>query len=400
MKNIKSVKFDRKTGKKASLDFLNKETASKAREFHKSFNQYKETPLTTLENLADEIGVSNIFVKDESHRFNLNAFKVLGCSYAIGNYMADKIGVDIDELSYEKMISEEVKAKTGDITFVTATDGNHGRGVAWTANKLNQKSVVYMPKGSAQDRLENIKAEGSEAIITEMNYDEAVGYANEIAEKNDWVLIQDTAWEGYNEIPTWIMQGYTTMALETYEQLGDAKPTHIFIQAGVGSLAASIQGFFSSVYGENRPITTIVEPNKADCIYKTAKKNDGKIHFVTGEMDTIMAGLACGEPNPIAWDVLKDYSDGFISAPDYLSAKGVRVLANPLKDDKKIISGESGSIGIGLLVEIMQKNELKWLKDELKLNKNSKVLFFNTEGDTDQENYKKILWDGEYSRIS
>lgn len=399
VEGFKNINYKRKKSNRTSLDFVNMDVAKKAQKFHSSFHNYNITPLTELKNLASAIGVNNIYVKDESYRFGLNAFKVLGGSYAIGNYIAEKLEEDIDNLSYNKMICDEVKNKLGDMTFITATDGNHGRGVAWTANCLKQKSVVYMPKGSSEERLNNIKAEGAEASITDMNYDEAVRFANDIAKKNDWVMVQDTVWEGYEKIPTWIMQGYTTMAYEVYMQLQQRKaeiPTHIFLQAGVGSFAGAVQGFFASVYGENRPITTIVEPNKADCIYRTAEKNDGNLHFVSGDMDTIMAGLACGEPNKIGYDVLRDYSDNFISCPDYVTAKGMRVMGNPIENDKKIISGESGAVTLGLVTEIMSNKDLEWLKEELKLDENSRILCFSTEGDTDKENYRDIVWNGKY----
>ena len=255
-----------------------------------------------------------------------------------------------------------------------------------------------MPKGSSIERLENIKAEGADASITELNYDEAVRLANSQAEEKGWVMVQDTAWEGYEDIPRWIMQGYGTMGYEAFTQL-DEKPTHIFIQAGVGSLAGALTGFFASVYGEERPIITIVEPNKADCIFRTAEAKDGKLHFVTGDMDTIMAGLACGEPCSIGWNVLKDYADNFISCPDYTAAQGMRLLGNPSSDDVKIISGESGAGPIGCVAEIMRDPRLTHLKEALKLNNNSVVLFFSTEGDTDKESYKSIVWDGKYPRI-
>lgn len=390
------INYKRKKEHNKSLEHLNLQVAQKAHKFHSSFDAYQETPLVSLEQLAKRMKMKGIYVKDESYRFGLNAFKVLGGSYAIGNYIAEKLGKDISELSYHEMISEEVKEKIGDLTFISATDGNHGRGVAWTANQLKQKSVIYMPKGSATERLENIKAEGAKASITELNYDDAVRLANSHADENGWVMVQDTAWEGYEAIPTWIMQGYTTMAYEAYLQLDGVIPTHIFVQAGVGSFAAAIQGFFASMYGENRPITTIVEPDQAACIFKTAKADDGHIHTVTGDMSTIMAGLACGEPATIGWEVLKDYSDHFISCPDYVAAQGIRILGNPLPGDTKIIAGESGAAGFGFVSEVLSNPELAWLKQELGLKEDSVVLFFNTEGDTDKDNYRRIIWDGLY----
>ena len=394
---FKVVQYERKSGPKYNLDFLNLESAKKVQSFHASFPVYKETPLVELKHTAKSMGLGNIYIKDESYRFGLNAFKVLGGSYAIGNYLAKRLGKSIAEMPYEKLVSGEIKRELGDITFVTATDGNHGRGVAWTAKQLQQKSVVYMPKGSAEERLMNIRAEGADASITDLNYDEAVRLANSQAEQKGWVMVQDTAWEGYEDIPGWIMQGYGTMGYEAYMQLPE-KPTHIFLQAGVGSMAGAVAGFFSSVYGGDRPIITIVEPNKADCIYKTAEAADGKLHFVTGDMDTIMAGLACGEPCSIGWNVLRDYADNFISCPDYAAAQGLRVLGNPEAGDTKVVSGESGASAFGCIAEIMRDKTLVELKNKLKLDENSKVLFFSTEGDTDKENYKSIVWDGAYQR--
>lgn len=386
---------------KASVKFLGEEEIKKARNFHQSFPQFTKTPLVDLSNLAKHLGIAGIYVKDESYRFGLNAFKVLGGSFSMGKYLAKKLGKDISELSYEKLTSEEARKKLGDITFITATDGNHGRGVAWTATQLNQKSIVYMPKGSSLTRLENIRKEGAKASITEFNYDDAVRLAASEAKENGWVMVQDTAWEGYEEIPTWIMQGYGTMASEALEQLKELnveKPTHIFVQAGVGSLAGAVQGYFASVFKDECPITVIVEADEADCLYRSAVVGDGKPRAVTGDMPTIMAGLACGEANTIGWEVLKSYSSTFVSCPDWVSANGMRMLGNPIKEDKKIISGESGAVTAGLLNAIMTNDDMKELKEQLKLDENSRVLLFSTEGDTDPDKYRKIVWNGEYSK--
>ncbi|EGT0013856.1 diaminopropionate ammonia-lyase [Clostridium perfringens] len=387
-----------KTDKEDCIKFLSKEEVSKAKNFHESFSEYDKTPLVELDNLAKRIGVKGIYLKDESYRFGLNAFKVLGGSFAMGRYLADRLGEDIKDLPYERLTSDEVREKLGDITFVTATDGNHGRGVAWTANKLKQKSVVYMPKGSSLQRLNNIKAEGADASITDLNYDDAVRLAAKYADEHNGLMVQDTAWEGYEKIPAWIMQGYGTMALEALEQLNSIKvikPTHIFVQAGVGSLAGAVQGFFASEFGEECPKTVIVESNLADCFYKSAIADDGEARFVGGDMQTIMAGLACGEPNTIGWEVLKNHSTAFVSCPDWVSAKGMRILGNPLKGDEKVTSGESGAVTTGLLYETMTNEDYKDLKEALELDENSRVLLFSTEGDTDPEKYREIVWNSE-----
>ena len=371
--------------------------AEKVNAFHRSFPGYRPTPLVNLESLAGALGVKSFQIKDESKRFGLNAFKVLGGSYAIGNYIAQKLGMDISELDFERMTGSEIRRKIGDVTFVTATDGNHGRGVAWTANRLKQKCVVYMPKGTAVERLNNIKGLGADASITDLNYDDAVRLANEGVAKNGWVLIQDTAWEGYEDVPRWIMQGYTTMGYEIVNQLGGDIPTHIFLQAGVGAMAGAMAGFFSDFYkGDRKPVITILEPNKADCIFRTAEAADGTLHCVKGDMDSIMAGLCCGEPCTIGWEILRDYADNFVSVPDSVAAKGMRILGNPLGGDARVISGESGAGTTGFVAELMQKESLGQIREQIGLKKDSRILCISTEGDTDRDNYRKIVWDGLY----
>ncbi|MGP1598149.1 diaminopropionate ammonia-lyase [Peptoanaerobacter stomatis] len=401
MENVRWIINDnsRVSGEKANVDAFSRNEISKARNFHKKFDIYEPTPLARLTELSAKLGVKEFLVKDESKRFGLNAFKVLGGSYAIGNFLAEKLEKNIDEVDFDMLKSKETKGKLGDITFYTATDGNHGRGVAWAANQLGQKSVVYMPKGSSQYRLDKIKAEGADASITDMNYDEAVRLADKNAKATGGEVIQDTAWEGYVKVPMWIMQGYGTLMLEAVEQMkeyGIDAPTHVFLQAGVGAMAGAVQGMIASIYPENRPITTIVEPEVANCIFRSAENK--KMTNVTGDMFTIMAGLACGEPNPIGWDIMKDYSDAFISCPEYVAADGMRVLGNPLGNDPKVISGESGAVTSGIVYEILTDENLKELKEKLKIDENSKILVISTEGDTDPDNYRKIVWDGEFSR--
>lgn len=384
---------------KINIDYLSEKAIEKVINFHRSFPQYSVTPLHSLDSLAKEFHVDKIWVKDESYRFGLNAFKVLGGAYAIGKYLSEKLGIDIDKLTFEMLQSKEIKERIGEVTFITATDGNHGRGVAWAARQLGQKSVVYMPKGSAIARLENIRAEGAKAEITNLNYDDAVRLANKHAEENGWVMVQDTAWEGYEKIPTWIMQGYATIMKEAMEQIiqdGYEKPTHVFLQAGVGSFAGSILGYLASRFGEERPVTVIIEPDNVACLYKSIAANDGKLHAVTGDLNTIMAGLNCGEPNTISWEVLRDYAQVYTACPDYVSSQGMRILSSPLDKDPRIISGESGAVGVGLVSLLAHSEMLKEMKEKINLNKDSKILIISTEGDTDPVGYKNIVWKGAY----
>ena len=374
-----------------------KAESEKARNFHQSFPEYAPTPLVSLSSLAEFLGVKSIYVKDESYRFGLNAFKGLGGSFCIGNYVAQKLGMDVADLTYEYLTSPEVKDKLGKLTFITATDGNHGRGIAWTANRLEQGCVVLMPKGSASERLENIRALGAESWITDVNYDDTVRMAKRLADENGWILVQDTAWEGYEEIPTWIMQGYTTMGSEIVEQLEETRPTHIFLQAGVGAMAGAMTGFFADYYdkeADSEPKIVIVEPDKADCIYQTAAANDGHLHMVDGDLDSIMAGLCCGEPCTIGWEVLKSRADAFISMSDAFAARGMRILGNPTGSDKKVISGESGAATLGFAASVLMEESLSELKELLGLNEDSRILCISTEGATDLAGYRRVVWDG------
>ncbi|MDL2298600.1 diaminopropionate ammonia-lyase [Synergistaceae bacterium OttesenSCG-928-D05] len=387
-----------KTNAAEEMEIMSTRNVESARNFHKSFPQYSETPLVELKQLAKLFNIDDIFVKDEAWRFGLHAFKVLGGSYAIARYIAQELGRDISEMDYAALTSEELKKEFGQATFFSATDGNHGRGVAWAANKLGQKSVILMPKGSSKARFENIQKEGAKTSIEDANYDECVRMAaKQASETPRGVVIQDTAWEGYEEIPAWIMQGYGTMALEADEQMAalDANPpTHVFVQAGVGSLAGAMVGYFANRYKDNPPTFVVAEADQADCLYQSALAADGERHFVDGDMQTIMAGLACGEPNITSWQILKNNVKVFVSCPDWVAARGMRILGMPVRGDKVVISGESGAVTTGLLAYVMMDENLKQLREDIGLDENSRVLMFSTEGNTDPENYRHILWDG------
>lgn len=396
MSDMIQVIYTAPEGKPSTQSPFTVEAAKKAHAFHESFSEYQPTPLANLSETAKTLGISELWVKDESARFDLNAFKVLGGSYCIACCVAERLGVDVSSLPYSVLTSEEIKEKIGQMTFVTATDGNHGRGIAWTANRLGQKSVVYMPAGSSAERLHNIQALGSDASITNLNYDDAVRYASQQAETYGWTLVQDTSWEGYHKIPTWIMQGYTTMGHEITQQLDGKRPTHIFLQAGVGAMAGAMTGFFADYYGAQLPKIIIVEPNKADCIYRTAKAMDGTLHTVDGAMDTIMAGLSCGEPCSVGWEQIRTYASAYASVPDCVAAKGMRLLGNPAGADTKVVSGESGAATTGFVAEILQNPVYDALRKQLELGCGSRVLCISTEGDTDREGYRHIVWDGAY----
>jgi len=241
----------------------------------------------------------------------------------------------------------------------------------------------------------NIAREGARVTIEDANYDECVRRASALAaqEKHGFV-VQDTAWEGYEETPCRIMQGYGTMAGEAAEQLGEAgfdRPTHVLIQAGVGSLAGAVAGYYANLYGEDCPKVIVLEADAADCHYQSALAADGGVRIVTGALHTMMAGLACGEPNPISFDILKNHAACFASCPDWVSARGMRLLAGPAQGDPAIVSGESGAIGMGFIDAVMTDPAYADLREAVGLDENSVVLMFSTEGATDPENYRRIV---------
>ena len=378
------------------LGIMSLDHVKKARAFHQSFPQYTVTPLARLDGQAARLGLSNLCVKDESYRFGLNAFKVLGGSFAMANYIADETGKDVADCTFDYLTSDQLAKDFGQATFFTATDGNHGRGVAWAANKLGQKAVVHMPKGSTKPRFDNIAAEGATVTIEEVNYDECVRMAAAEADACErGVIVQDTAWEGYEKIPSWIMEGYGTMASEAAEQLREMainRPTHVFVQAGVGSLAGAVVGYFTNLYPDNPPTFVVVECAPAACLYKGAAAGDGDPRIVDGDMPSIMAG----EPNILGWDILRNHATAFVSCPDWVTARGMRTLGAPEKGDPRVISGESGAVTTGLVETLMLDPEYAELKELIGLDKTSSVLCFSTEGDTDPDQYRRIVWEGEY----
>jgi diaminopropionate ammonia-lyase len=373
-----------------------KDIARKTRAFHSRIPGYRISPLKSLPRLAAMLGLGGIWVKDESFRLSLSSFKVLGGSYAIYSFV--KAALAVEELD---IFSEEgarlVREKLGEITFAAATDGNHGRGVAWSASRLGFKSVIYVHETTSRSRIRAIESNGARVEVIKGTYDDAVRQVSLDAKKHGWQVISDTSWPGYEDIPRWVMQGYTTALSEVQEQLGAqgiVKPSHLLVQAGVGSLAAATIGYYAQLLGPGRPRALVVEPDKAACLYLSAQKGDGKPHNFTGDLDTIMAGLACGEPNPQAWKLLWDTADAFIKCPDYVAAKGMRVYACPLAGDPFIVSGESGAATLGALIFIMQRPEYASLRESLQLDSNAEVLLINSEGNTDPDDFRKVVWEG------
>ncbi len=372
---------------------------AKTRAFHRQLPGYRMSPLKGISNLAGRLGLGGIWVKDESARLDLQSFKVLGGSYAIYQLIKKRLGLSSQELTFADMTSGALRERLGDLTFATATDGNHGRGVGWAAAQMGFPSVVYVHKLTSAARIAAIQGVGSRVVVVDGNYDDAVRQVEQDARINGWQVISDTSWEGYEDIPRWVMQGYSTIFAEAQEQfaaLGMLHPTHVLVQAGVGSLAAAAVGFYTSLFGAQRPKFMVVEPDRAACLYESMRVGDGRPHSVSGDLDTIMAGLACGQPNPLAWDILSQHVDAFAICPDYTAAKGMRVYGIPLRGDPFIISGESGAVTLGALMYTMQLDETRPLREYLGLDSSSQVLLINSEGNTSPEDFRMVVWEGGY----
>ena len=383
-----------------SMSLMDVGTIKKVREFHKSFPQYSVTPLAALDNLAAELSIGGIYVKDESPRFGLNSFKALGCTFALASYIAQTLGMSVWDMDYHTL--PDAARQLGEFTFFAATDGNHGRAVAWAARELGQKAVIFMNKGCPQIRLEHILREGAEASISDLNYDDTIRYVSDLAAGTpNSVIVQDTAWEGYEDIPGWIMQGYGVMTLEACEQMQElgTTPTHVLLQAGVGAFAGSAQGLVSNFHGEEAPVSFVVEPSAADCYYRSALRGDGERVNVSGDMKTIMAGLACGEPGVTSWDILRNKCSFFTTIDDSDAARGMRVLGAPMRGDNRVISGESGAASMGFLLELLTSDDLAGLRERAGINRDSRILLFSTEGDTDPDSYRRIVWNGAHNHL-
>lgn len=360
-------------------DYLTVEAAKSARRFHQGIESYKTTPLVPLEQLAKESSIGGIYVKDMSNVLGLDSFKVLGASYAIFKLLCQMLGLSEKTASF----ADVKNIPKDEFTFVTATDGNFGKAVAWVSQQLKQKAVVYIPHNMITRRRSAIEMLGAKVLEPEgedKSYEGAIHEVSSYLGKDSYLVISDTSWEGYEEVPKNVMQGYLTMCDEVTEQLssfGLKKPSHIFLQVGVGGFAASVLGYYNSVFGNDRPISILVEPEAAACFLQSVK-NGRRTKIKTG--DTAMAGLCCGETSIVTWPILHNYGEHFVSIPDDVASYGVRILAEPKPPDKVIISGESGAAGMGCLAHMLNANPD--LAKKLGITKTSTILLFNTEGAT------------------
>jgi diaminopropionate ammonia-lyase len=328
-----------------------------------SWPGYAPTPLRDLQSIARELGLAAVAFKEEQHRFGLRSFKALGGAYAVKKLAAAPGGPPA--------------------AVCCATDGNHGRSVAWGAREAGLRCVIYIHEGVSEGRAQAIRGFGAEVRRVGGNYDDSVRIAAADAAREGWTVVSDTSWEGYQDIPRDVMQGYGVMVGEAIAQGGGGArpPTHVLVQGGVGGIAAATVAHLWERFGAARPRVVVVEPDKADCLTRSAEQ--GRVVHLSGDLDTIMAGLSCGEPSPLAWAVLDPGADAFMAIGDAAIAPAMRALAA-----LGVVGGESGVAGLaGLRIAATDRA----MRAALGLDASSRVLLFGTEGATDPALYEELV---------
>jgi diaminopropionate ammonia-lyase len=375
----------------AQRKVLNETDAAAAFAEISTWPNYAPTELVSLPGFAQACGVGEVLYKDESTRFGLGSFKALGGAYAVLQQLADHVeratGVRPDTASLAR---GDHRALTTNVTVCCATDGNHGRSVAWGAQTFGCACVIYLHATVSPGREQAIAQYGARIERTTGNYDESVHQASDDAAANRWIVISDTSWEGYTKIPGDVMHGYTVMVEEMMAAIkGDngTKPvTHVFVPGGVGGVAAAILAPLWWSLGTQRPSLVVIEPERAACLFASASA--GKLTTLTGDIETVMAGLCCGEPSASAWTLLEPGADAFVTIPDDAALAMMRVLADAIAGDAPIVCGESSAAGPAALQAIMADAQAA---SALGLRSQSRVLLLGTEGDTDPELYERIV---------
>jgi len=344
------------------------------------------TPLHALPGLAKSLDVAAIQIKDEGRRFGLKSFKALGGAYAVVSLVLAEAerrlgrAVPPDELG-----DPEVRKIAARLTFACATDGNHGRSVAWGAQVAGAACQIFIHAGVSEGRAAAMAAFGATINRIAGSYDDSVRIAAETAEQKGWTVVSDTAWDGYEDIPLTVMQGYTTMIAEALDALA-APPTHIFLQAGVGGLAAAVAAYATQRLGEAAPRIVVVEPERAACLFASAEA--GRTVTIPHGEPTVMAMLECATPSPLAWEVLHHLADGFVTLEEDEAIAAMRMLADPRPGDAAVVAGESGGTGFAGALQCLRDPAAR---EHLGLDASSRILVFNSEGATDPTIYALIV---------
>jgi diaminopropionate ammonia-lyase len=352
-----------------------------------SWPGYAPTPLFALDGLAAAAGLHSLWYKHEAGRFGIGSFKALGGAYAVCRLLKVELARQGIEASTADLVARKHADAVAAITVTCATDGNHGRSVAWGARMFGCACVIYIHKTVSVGRADAIAAFGAKVLRIDGNYDEAVRQAAVDAAANHWFVVSDTSYPGYMEVPRDVMQGYTVMAAEAFAQLPAGEiPTHIFLQGGVGGMAAAVAAQAWETWGASRPRIAVVEPETAACLSESAAA--GHPVAVPGDLDTVMAGLACGEVSLLAWEILDEVADDFLIIPDSAAVAVMKLLAAGAGGDKPFVAGESAVAG---LAGALAAEDAPEIAAKLGLDPNSKVLIFGSEGATDPETYAQLV---------
>lgn len=348
---------------------------------------YRVTPLYSLESLAAATGLARIWYKDESRRFGLKSFKALGGAYAVARQLQSALEQKVGSRpTIGQLLAGECKADVASLVVSCATDGNHGRSVAWGARMFGCGCIIYIHQDVSESRKQAIEAYGAEVIRIDGNYDESVRKADAEARANGRIIVSDTSYPGYMDIPKDVALGYTVMLAELVEQMGGQIPTHVFVQGGVGGLAAAVCGYFWDLWGAQRPRFVVVEPEQANCLQQSARA--GQPVAVQGDLETVMAGLACDEMSLLAWKILANGADDFMTISEEAIPATMRLLAKGCRQDPPLEAGESAVPGLAAAVCARQSEEFALA---VGLRPDSRVLVLGTEGATDPELYKRLV---------
>jgi len=365
-------------------DILNDEAFEIARSTIMEWPGYSVSPLHSLSDVARECRVAAVYYQDEGGRFGLGSFKALGGAYAVARQLARVIKQETGEtVAPADVGNSQYRAIAREVTVCCATDGNHGRSVAWGARNFGCRCEIFIHATVSEARKAAIEAFGATVNRVSGNYDDSVAEAQRVADKNGWIVVSDTSYPGYTEIPKDVMQGYELMVAEALSELADP-PTHVFLQTGVGGMAAAVAAHLIRNLTV-RPKIILADPELSACWYESLRK--GEPVAVGGDLDTIMAGLACGEVSLLAWSILKQSVDAVVVISDASAVAGMRRLANP-DNDPVIIAGESAVGGLAAFTAVASNEEER---RALNLNADSRVLVFGTESDTDAELYQELV---------
>lgn len=384
-KQLSYVPFKPKSGT-ATHEVLTPTAFQAAIEEITAWPGYAPTPLHALNGLARSCNVAKIYYKDEALRFGLDSFKALGGAYAalqvLKRELTAQLGRDVsaEEIRLGKLTHEVKK-----ITIVSATDGNHGRSLAWGCQQFGANCKIYIHAEVSKSREDAIAELGAQIIRIAGDYDDSVDLARAEAKENGWFIVSDTSWDGYRQPPKDVMAGYGVMTSEICAQL-DTAPTHVFLQGGVGGLAASVIAYLDQYWGVTCPRAVIVEPELAACLFVSAKA--GKRTTFQIENETTMSGLSCGEPSPLAWQILEQTTQDFVTIPETYIAPVLDLLKSPHQGDPEILAGESAVAGVSAFIAISKDANLRAQMD---IDANSRILFIGSEGITDPVSYNRLI---------